>query len=357
MREGFFFGSSHATACIVTGVKTSERHRWTERFPVARLPLVGDLAIATIASGIAFGARILVDPHLPPGFPFLTFFPAVILTAFLFGSRAGALTAILSGLVTWYRFIPPTGFALDQGSAVALAFYAFITATEVALVHWMQRANRLLFAEREANAQLADTRELLFRELQHRVSNNIQMVSALLSIQRKQVADPRAKEALDEASRRLSVVGRISRQLYQMDGSGQALAPFLDQIARDVIDASGRADVAHHVEGRTETQLQPEAAIPLALVVAESIANAIEHGFTDDQEDCRVDIRLREPSPNRILVEVEDNGRGLPSGFKLSGSDSLGLRIATMLTSQLGGDFTLSAGTDRGAVARIGLPA
>lgn len=131
----------------------------------------------------------------------------------------GTITAILSGVAAWYWFIPPAGFTVDQGTAVALLFYAFITGTEVTLVHWMQRANRQALAEREANAHLAETQTLLFRELQHRVSNNLQMVAALLNLQRRRVKDAEAREALDEAARRLGVVGRISRKLYDPAGA------------------------------------------------------------------------------------------------------------------------------------------
>lgn len=165
-------------------------------------------------TGLATVLRWAVSEHLPPGFPFLTYFPLVIVTAFLLGVRAGGITAFLSGLAAWYWFIPPAGFGLDEGTGVALLFYIFITATEVTLVHWMQRANQHAIIEREANARLAETQTLLFRELQHRVSNNLQMVAALLNLQRKQMKDAEAREALDEAARRLAVVGRISRQLY-----------------------------------------------------------------------------------------------------------------------------------------------
>ncbi|WP_300975159.1 histidine kinase dimerization/phosphoacceptor domain -containing protein [Sphingomonas sp. LHG3406-1] len=332
--------------------------RWTERYPLARLGLAGDLAVALAATIVATFTRFLMDSQLPPGFPFLTYFPVVIVSAFVLGTRAGALTALLSGMASWYWFLRPTdAFVLTHNGQVALAFYAFITVTEIALVHWMQRSNRLLVAEREANARLAETRELLFRELQHRVSNNLQMVAALLTVQRRQVSDESARAALDEAARRLQTVGKISRQLYDPSGEAQDLGSFLDQLARDVIETSTDRKIAHEVSADRKASISPEAAIPLALVVAESIANAIEHGFTATQDTPRLDIRLTHPAGELLAVEIEDNGRGLPSGFKLESSDSLGLRIATMLAGQLGGTFTLTAGgRDSGARARLELP-
>lgn len=152
---------------------TSNWRRWTEQLPVARnRPIMGSLATVTIVA-LAWVVRTIADPLLPPGFPYVTFFPAVIVTSFLFGIRLGSVSAILCGLLAWYFFIPPYhSFVLTRATAFALVFYLFVVATDLALVHWMQTANRQLARERERSQSLAVTRELLFRELQHRVSNN-----------------------------------------------------------------------------------------------------------------------------------------------------------------------------------------
>jgi two-component sensor histidine kinase len=335
----------------------SPEGRWTERFPLWRLGLAADLALALAVTAAAAGLRFLLDGSLP-GLPFITFFPAVILVAFVAGSRAGTLTAVFSGLTAWYWFLHPVdSFALDLGGAMALALFVLVTATQIVLVHWMQRSNSLLVAEREANGRLAETRELLFRELQHRVSNNLQMVAAMLTIQRRQVSDDGAKAALDEAARRLQTIGKISREIYNPASVSKPLGTFLDQLARDVIETSSTSPVSHRVTGDNGARISPESAIPLALVVAESIANAIEHGFTDDQQDRRLEIRLSEQSSSSLAVEIEDNGRGLADGFSLAApGNSLGLRIANMLAAQLGGTFTLSPGAGGGALARLELP-
>lgn len=339
-------------------VASSPDRRWAERLPLWQLSLVAEVAVALAVAAAAATSRFLIGDGLPPGFPFVTFFPAVIVTAFLLGSRAGTLTAIFSGLAAWYWFIPPTGsFALDYGKIIAMAFFVFITVTEIILVHWMQRSNSLLTAEREANARLAKTRELLFRELQHRVSNNLQMVAAMLSLQRRQISDSSALAALDDATRRLQTIGKISREIYDSAGGTQPLGIFLDQLARDVIETSSDQPILHQVFDEGGARVGPDAVIPLALVVAESIANAIEHGFADDQHDRQIRIRVNEVSSRRLAVEIEDNGRGLIDGFSLaSPGNSLGLRIANMLATQLGGSFTLKPGSGGGALARLELP-
>jgi two-component sensor histidine kinase len=326
-----------------------------ERLPLRGLhPLTAPVATAAMVA-VAYAVRKMVAPWLPPGFPFLTFFPAVVLASFLFGWRMGALAAILGGLIAWLVFIPPA-YALnfDRSVIIALGFYALVTGTEVALVHWMQLANARLAAERELSARLAEMRELLFRELQHRVSNNLQVAAALLSLQRRKVAHEDARAALDEASRRLALIGRISRQLYDAGGGTRSLADFLQPLCADVIEASGRTGVDLTVRAEADAPLSSEQAVPVALVVAEAISNSIEHGFAG-RTGGRIDVALRR-TEDAVDVEVADDGHGLPLGFELDRSDSLGLRIAAMLADQLGGRFTLEPRT-AGAVARLTLPA
>jgi len=327
--------------------------RWRERLPIAReRPLLAVAAMLGVVI-VALALRFVADPGLPSGFPYVTFFPAVIVTSFLFGARIGSACAAICGLLAWYFFIGTFGFDGSSGTMIALAFYVFVVATDIVLIDWMQRANANLAHERERNRALADTRELLFRELQHRVSNNLQVVGGLLSLQKRHVTDEGARLALGDASRRLSVIGRISRQLYETDGQARGMRAFLAPLVTDVIEASGRTDIAFRLQGTDDASLSPDALIPLALIVAEAVANALEHGFAHRDHGTIV-VELRRAGSD-IVVDVRDDGAGLPEGFDLRDSGSLGLRIATMLAGQLGGRFELF--TEAGTTARLTLPA
>ena len=316
-----------------------------------RLPLFADRPIAAIAATLALIAfayliRRVIDPILPIGFPYATFFPAVVAAAVLFGMRAGVVAAIAGGALAWYFFIPPFGsFAVTPVTIAAMALYTFVVVTQIALVELLTAANRRLAKERT-------TTGLLFRELQHRVSNNLQMVAALLTLQKRGVADPAAHGALDEAARRLGVIGRISRQLHDPEGANLELRAFLEQLCADVVEANGRTGVTLDIDAPADIRLEPDAAIPMALIVAEAVANAIEHGFAG-RASGRITVRVRSDARG-VEVSIRDDGHGLPAGFSLESSPSLGLGIATMLAKQLKGRFELVGGG--GTEARLSIP-
>ena len=154
--------------------------RWIERLPLARgRHILGTVAMFAIVA-MAWALRIVADPSLPPGFPYVTFFPAVIVTSFLFGVRLGSVSALLCGLVAWHSFVNPAHpFDISYRSVAALAFYVFVVGTDLALVHWMQAANRQLITEREVNRSLADSKGLIVRELQERIKERKAAADAL----------------------------------------------------------------------------------------------------------------------------------------------------------------------------------
>lgn len=341
---------------MVATNSSPERVSW--RLRVSDLPLVADrpsigYAMALALSLLAWFIRYEIGDALPPGFPYLTFFPAVIIAAFFFGLRPGIVTAVICGFAAWYFFIAPElSFALSFNSALALVFYAFIVAVDITLIHWMQQANWRLADERERSVKLAENTEILFKELQHRVGNNLQMVGSLISLQKNRLSDDAAKAALDEAARRLNLVGRIQRQLYDPAGAQVSLAAYIDQICRDVIDASAREDITYEFVARADTVLPPDKAIPTALVVTEALSNAIEHGFHSNQGG-QVVVTVA-PYDRGVEVVIADNGKGLPPGFDIMHSESLGLKIARTLAQSLGGEFSMTAApVGHGAIARL----
>lgn len=325
-----------------------------------RLPLLGERR--ALAYGITLGfcvaawwLRLALDPLFPPGFPYLTFFPAVILASFLFGRGPGILAGLLCGLLAWYYFIPPIrSFALSRTTGVALVFYLGVVTVDILLVHWMQRANARLAAERERSARLAARTEILFEELQHRVSNNLQMVGAMLALQRRTVADGEAKRAIGDAAAKLQLIGRIQRRLYGSRGEPLALDAFISALVEDLAASGGKPGIRHVVQADTAVLLPPDRAIPLALIVAEGIANAIEHGFAD-REEGEILVAV-ECADGLLTLTIRDDGLGVPPDFDVHRADSLGLRIARSLAQGLAAELHIAAAGPGTLVTLRGVP-
>lgn len=334
-----------------------------ERLPLLAQHRILAYALAVLSAVLAGALRGVVDPLFPPGFPFLTFFPAVILSAFLLGRGPGILSAALCGVIAWYFFIaPPFSFAIATTTATAMLFYAGVVAVDIALVDMMQRANARLREERERTRELAAQRlqlversDLLFNELQHRVSNNLMMVAALLRVQRRAIADEAAKQVLDNAVHRIQLIGRIQRQLYDMSGRQVALHALVTELVADLAEAGGKPGVVCRVDAQADLVLDPNALIPLALILAEAVANAFEHGFAD-RETGRIDVVVRS-ADGTLDLSVTDDGAGLPEGFDITHTNSLGLTIATTLARQLGGQFAVAAAPTGGTITRLKIEA
>ena len=298
---------------------------------------------------VALIARMVIDPHLPPGFPFLTFFPAVILTTFLAGLWPGILTALLSGGAAWYFFIgEPNSFAVGPGGTLALGFFTAVVAVDIAVIHIMTVALERLAEERNRSAMLTRQTQVMFSELQHRVSNNLQLVSSLILIQQAQVKDPAARRALDEASGRLATLGRLHRKLHDPNRREISMVQFLTELCHDVLDSSGARHILCRVTA-VEVDVPQDKLIPLALIVTELVSNALEHGFAGGRGGTvRVELRHGDRDGDRdgaMVLAVCDDGAGLPDGFRLDEPSSLGLQLVQALATQLDGDFRMESGS------------
>jgi two-component system, sensor histidine kinase PdtaS len=191
------------------------------------------------------------------------------------------------------------------------------------------------------------TKDATIREIHHRVKNNLQTVAALLRLQARRIASPEARQALEEAMRRVSTIALVHQTLSQ----GLEETVDFDQLLDDGLllapDLAGRASGVRAVrEGQVGT-VCAEDATPLALVVNELVSNALEHGLAG--RDGTVLVRA-ERNGQRLRIAVEDDGPGLPEGFR-PGARGLGTQIVSALvTGELRGSIDWRAGDGRASV-------
>lgn len=318
-----------------------------------RNPWLGH-SFGLVAFGVALLLRFGLQSELPPGFPYLTFFPAVIVTTFLAGARPGLVSALLSGLAAWYWFIPPSGtFEVNYNTAIALAFYVFIVAVDITVIDAMVRTAERLEAERETSARLAEQHRTLFAELQHRVANNMTFVAALLSLQKRKVAaDPTAaSKVFDDAVHRLEVMAKLHRKLHDPAALDKPISVYLRELGAELLEAGGAEDVILTVDA-DDVRLDLGKLTALALIINEVVTNSLKHAFKGRQGGT-ITLSLKRIETARYAMTIADDGPGLPS--TRPGKASLGLKIVQGLATQLDGQ--VSTPRANGAVTRIEFPA
>ncbi|WP_300573819.1 histidine kinase dimerization/phosphoacceptor domain -containing protein [Phenylobacterium sp.] len=301
--------------------------------------------LAILSAALAFYVRWALDGVLPPGFPYLTFFPAVILTAFLAGLWPGILCAVLSGLAAWWFFIPPIGFSLSAASGLTLVFFVFVVAVDIAVIELMRRAMASLGAEQALTAQLYERQRVMFQELQHRVANNMTFVAALLQIKKRTIDSPQASAALDEARERLVTMAQIHRRLYDPASLELSVGASLRELCDDLVQAAGVEGVTCSVRGEG-VDLDTPRLVTLSLLVAEVVTNSLKHAFAD-RGSGQITIDLGPLDDDRAALVIADDGPGFPDANPhLEGRISLGFGIMQSLAGQLGGalDFPPGAG-------------
>lgn len=200
---------------------------------LSRLALIGTYVGSLLVFIAAYGMRVWLDPVLPAGFPFLTFFPAVIICGFAFGTRQGLLVAVLSGLTAWYCFISPGRFDLSSGTLLAMGLYVFVVTTDLVLIFLVTQAYSIETSARHEIERLADEQEVMAKELDHRLKNTFATINAIISLSLKNASS--ATELADRLRDRLGALGRSNLLLRGVGGgagasleaiAGQALEPF-----------------------------------------------------------------------------------------------------------------------------------
>jgi len=194
-------------------------------------------------------------------------------------------------------------------------------------------------AEEQLKASLAE-KEVLLREIHHRVKNNLNIIYSLLDMQSRQVSDPDLKALLLDSQKRLKTMALIHEKLYCSKSLSRInFAEYIHSLVLS-ISASYRMR-SHQINLEIEAdpvQLNIETAIPTGLIINELVTNALKHAFPGDRQGT-VWIKFREIKDGQLDLKIIDNGVGLSSGGNWQQSRSLGMRLVSILADQLDADL------------------
>ncbi|MGA2944200.1 MAG: histidine kinase dimerization/phosphoacceptor domain -containing protein [Xanthobacteraceae bacterium] len=191
--------------------------------------------------------------------------------------------------------------------------------------------------QRKLQAAL-DRHQILLKEVNHRVKNSLQVVSAMLQLQANSVGDPVLTERLNEASARVNAVGRAYERLtYNADYENIDLIAYLREIISDLEPTVAPCKI--QFDAPKEIQIAADRSILIGLVVNELVSNAGKHAYPASS-DGLIRVRLLLPNESLISLSVSDDGVGLPPGFDPTTSKRLGARLVNALSKQLGAELT-----------------
>ena len=183
-----------------------------------------------------------------------------------------------------------------------------------------------------------DRHQVLLKEVNHRVKNSLQVVSAMLQLQANSVGDPALSERLNEASSCVNAVGRAYERLaYNADYENIELIEYLREIISDLEPIVAPCKI--QFEAPEEIQIAADRAILVGLIINELVSNAGKYAYPDGAGGL-IRVRLFQSDKNSVLVSVRDEGVGLPPGFDPMTSKRLGTRLVNALSTQLGAELT-----------------
>ena len=196
---------------------------------------------------------------------------------------------------------------------------------------------------------------MLLKEINHRVKNNLQIISSLLNLQSRDIQDEQALRSFQVSQDRIRAMALVHEKLYQSDDLARIdFGEYIRSLAVDLGSSYGL--VLREIELKIDVDnilLGVDTAIPCGVIVNELVANSLKHAFPGDRSG-EIIISFREADGQYTMI-FKDDGVGLPEDLDITNPSSLGLTIVNALTGQLGG--TIRLGRNGGSEISITFPA
>lgn len=293
------------------------------------------------------------------------------------------LSAPAPGLLSWAR-LNPVGALFMPLLTWFIAFSAVMLVSERIVIRWLDYLERVAaiyargrFSIRPVQAinapaeirvlartldELAESiaardsaltaslaeKDALMREIHHRVKNNLQIISSLLSMQQRALTDPASKAAVGDTRQRISALALIYRTLYQSDDLRYADARiFLTELVGQLVASeTGRGQLVTSSVEADSLVVDPDKLAPLALWLVEAVTNAQKHAFVGRGGDLKVRFRVR---GDKSVLEVQDDGPGVSETFRAG----VGRTLMGAFAKQLRGTVEMVAAEGGGTIARM----
>lgn len=222
---------------------------------------------------------------------------------------------------------------------VIVSSFAIAALILVGFIH-QNRKNKVLLDQKLQIERQNREREVLLKEIHHRVKNNLQVISSLLNMQSRTMASQDAKNAVREGQSRIKSMALIHQKLYSEDQLSKInMKSYLSELAGFLHNTYKSGKEVNQTIDAQELLVDVDLALPLGLIVNELMSNAFKYAF-DDGEKGQVILSLIKENQEYIL-KVSDTGKGLPEGF--DNKKSMGMNLVKILVEQLNGVLSYSS--------------
>lgn len=204
-----------------------------------------------------------------------------------------------------------------------------------------KKSSEELSRKNEIISQALAEKEDLMREIHHRVKNNLQVVSSLLSIQSRHVSDSQVIEAIKEGQNRVKTMGLIHQNLYQdNDLRGVDMKNYVQKLTKNLFSSYNIEPEKIRLKTDIETSnLDVDTVVPLGLIINELVTNSLKYAFTN-KTSGEIFVKLHENN-EKLILEVGDNGRGLPEGFDIQKLKSMGFQLVQNFVRKLSAELKI----------------
>ena len=220
-----------------------------------------------------------------------------------------------------------------------------------ALLFFNDKNKKRIAAQNKLISKTLSEKEILLKEIHHRVKNNLQVISSLLSIQSRSIDDEKAKDAIVESRTRVHSMSLIHQDLYKKDNlTGVRMDRYLGSLTKDLLDTYNVSEGVITLDNQIEPlKLDVDSVIPLGLIVNELMSNALKYAFPENR-DGTIAVLLKEQGES-LLLQVSDNGVGMKEDQVDANSDSFGHTLIRAFKSKL--DAKIDIQSKEGTVVKL----
>jgi len=281
--------------------------------------------------------------------PFIFILAIVIFAGYISTQRYGKLYLYISSLLVILIYLQGisdysiTRNVVPETSQNLFSFLSILFSVYLlsgVLGKNLLKAHHNLFATKMELEEQISEKETLLKEVHHRVKNNLQTVSSLLSLQARNIEDDEIKNLIKSSQNRVISMAMVHEMLYMRDDISKVeYKSYVQELGEYLVrSVKGNKSNVHLKVDIPDMELGIDTAIPLGLLINEAVTNALKYGIKDDA-DGEIYIAIRKEDEKEYVLNIGDNGTGFPEKVNYKNSKSLGLKLIHNLTRQLKGSI------------------